>query len=105
MNENTIKIIGNEMVKYLNNFQMSKLNEILYKTIDLDYSDNISNIDYLERFLSAKKLEGISSKTLINYERYILKMYDSVKKDIRIIDANDIRKFLTDYQTKTNCIN
>ena len=105
MNENTIKIIGNEMVKYLNNFQMSKLNEILYKTIDLDYSDNISNKDYLDRFLSAKKLEGISNKTLINYERYILKMYDSVKKDIRIIDANDIRKFLTDYQSKTNCIN
>lgn len=93
------------MIKYLNNFQMSKLNEVLYKTINFDYSDDISNKEYLERFLNAKKLEGISKKTLINYRRYILKMYDSIMKDVRIIDANDIRKFLTDYQSKTGCIN
>lgn len=105
MNENIIKLIANEMVKYLNNFQMSKLNEVLYKTINFDYSDNISNKEYLERFISAKKLEGISNKTLINYKRYVLKMYDSINKDIRIIDANDIRKFLTEYQNKTGCIN
>lgn len=105
MNENAIKLIGNEMIKYLNNYQMSKLNEVLYKTIDFDYSDNISNKEFLERFLNAKRLEGISNKTLVNYERYILKMYDSVMKDIRIIDANDLRKFLSDYQNATGCIN
>ena len=105
MNENVIKLIGNEMIKYLNNFQMSKLNEVLYKVIDFDYSDDISNKEYLERFLNAKKLEGISNKTLNNYKRYVLKMYDAINKDVRIIDANDIRKFLTDYQNKTGCIN
>ena len=33
MNENTIKIIGSEMSKYLNNYQMIKLNDILYKKL------------------------------------------------------------------------
>lgn len=56
INENVIKLIGNEMVKYLNNFQMTKLNEVLYKTIDFDYSDDLSNKEYLERFLNAKKI-------------------------------------------------
>ena len=93
------------MVKYLNNYQMAKLNEVLYKTINFDYSDNITNKEYLDRFLNAKKLEGISNKTLINYKRYVLKMYESINKDVRIIDANDIRTFLTDYQNKTGCIN
>ena len=105
INENVIKLIGNEMIKYLNNFQMSKLNEVLYKTIDFDYSDDLSNKEYLERFLNAKKLEGISNKTLINYKRYVIKMFDSINKDVRIIDANDIRTFLTDYQNTTGCIN
>ena len=43
MNENTIKIIGSEMSKYLNNYQMIKLNNILYKQIDNSDLDSISN--------------------------------------------------------------
>ena len=45
MNENTIKIIGSEMSKYLNNYQMIKLNNILYKQIDNSDLDRISNDD------------------------------------------------------------
>ena len=45
MNENTIKIIESEMSKYLNNYQMIKLNNILYKQIDNSDLDRISNDD------------------------------------------------------------
>ena len=47
MNENTIKIIASEMSKYLNNYQMIKLNNILYKQIDNSDLDRISNDDYI----------------------------------------------------------
>ena len=51
MNENIIKTICSEMNRYLNNYQMSKLNETLYKR--LDSNDNeISNNEYLEKFIS-----------------------------------------------------
>ena len=64
MNENIIKTICSEMNRYLNNYQMSKLNETLYKR--LDSNDNeISNNEYLNKFISSKKLEGCSD---INFE-------------------------------------
>ncbi|MBP3255613.1 MAG: hypothetical protein J6M60_03895 [Clostridia bacterium] len=56
MSENIIKTICSEMNRYLNNYQMSKLNETLYKR--LDSNDNeISNNEYLEKFISSKKLD------------------------------------------------
>ena len=58
MNENIIKTICSEMNRYLNNYQMSKLNEALYKR--LDSNDNeISNNEYLDKFINSKKLEGM----------------------------------------------
>ncbi len=50
MDENIIKMICSEMNRYLNNYQMSKLNEALYKR--LDSNDNeISNNEYLDKFI------------------------------------------------------
>lgn len=67
MNENTIKIIGSEMSKYLNNYQMIKLNNILYKQIDNSDLDRISNDDLYNKFISTEKLEGVSELTIKNY--------------------------------------
>lgn len=67
MNENTIKIIGSEMSKYLNNYQMIKLNNILYKQIDNSDLDRISNDDLYNKYISTEKLEGVSELTIKNY--------------------------------------
>ena len=36
MNENIIRIISSEMNRYLNNYQMSKLQEVLYKEVEVE---------------------------------------------------------------------
>lgn len=56
MDENVIRTICSEMNRYLNNYQMSKLNETLYKR--LDSNDNeISNKDYLDKFFIPLNLQ------------------------------------------------
>lgn len=55
MNESVIRTISSEMKRYLNNYQMSKLNELLYKRLDLD-EEKISNEEYLNRFINSKRL-------------------------------------------------
>ena len=56
MDENVIRTICSEMNRYLNNYQMSKLNETLYKR--LDSNDNeISNKDYLDKFFISLNLQ------------------------------------------------
>ena len=57
MNESVIRTISSEMNRYLNNYQMSKLNEVLYKRLDLD-EEEISNEEYLNKFINSKRLEG-----------------------------------------------
>ena len=66
MNESAIRTISSEINRYLNNYQMSKLNEVLYKRLDLD-EEEISNEEYLNKFINSKRLEGCSNLTLKNY--------------------------------------
>ena len=105
MNENTIKIIGSEMSKYLNNYQMIKLNNILYKQIDNSDLDRISNDDLYNKFISTKKLEGVSELTIKNYRIHLNKFFNYVDKDLRTISTDDIRDYLSYYQSNTNCCN
>ena len=105
MNENTIKIIGSEMSKYLNNYQMIKLNNILYKQIDNSDLDRISNDDLYNKFISTKKLEGVSELTIKNYRIHLNKFFNYVNKDLRTISTDDIRDYLSYYQSSTNCCN
>ena len=105
MNENTIKIIGSEMSKYLNNYQMIKLNNILYKQIDNSDLDRISNDDLYNKFISTKKLEGVSELTIKNYRIHLNKFFNYVNKDLRTISIDDIRDYLSYYKSSTNCCN
>ena len=57
MNENIIRTISSEMNRYLNNYQMSKLQEVLYKKIEVEKKE-ISNEKYVNKFINSKRLEG-----------------------------------------------
>lgn len=104
MNEGIIKIISSEMNKYLNNYQMSKLMEVLYKRLDTNNYE-LSNEDFLNKFFNSKKLEGCSMLTIRNYKTHISKMFEYINKDVRIIDTDDLRKYLSYYQSINNCNN
>ena len=104
MNENVIRTIRLEMNRYLNNYQMSKLTEVLYKRL-YSNDEEISNEEYLDKFISSKKLEGCSELTIKNYTTHISKLFNYLDKDIRTIDTDDLRNYLAYYQNENNCNN
>ena len=65
MKENLIKDVVQGMLPYLNNAQAEKLQSILqhslygYEVILKENIDNIEQIDFVEMFLSAKRIEAI----------------------------------------------
>jgi len=104
MNESVIRTISSEMNRYLNNYQMSKLTEVLYKWL-YSNDEEISNEEYLNKFISSKKLEGCSELTIRNYTTHISKLFNYLDKDIRTIDTDDLRNYLAYYQLQNNCNN
>lgn len=103
-----IRTINFEMNSYLNNFQLEKLNEILeynfynYNVVEID--DNKKRMEnYADLFISSKKVEECSDRTLNYYQTTIENMLKEISKDIKVIDVNDLRNNLTEYQNKNNC--
>lgn len=104
MEEKVVKII-NEMAEYLNVSQMKKLQEVLLKTFsehEVSKAD-VSNGEYLQLFLDAKKIEGCSERTLRYYGTTIEKLLINVTTPIRKMTTEEIRHYLVDYQKINNC--
>ena len=57
-----------------------------------------ANSELLSAFISAKKIEGSSAKTLAYYENTIVKMFNTIKKTAAEMTTNDIRTYLAEYQ-------
>ena len=64
--EEKIVTVLNEMAAYLSITQMKKLQEVIVKTFAENEAEkvNISNEEYLNMFLAAKKIEGCSERTI-----------------------------------------
>lgn len=60
------------------------------------------NTELLETFLSAKKIEGCSDKTIHYYQSSIVKLLKGLSKCIKEICTNDIRCYLADIQEKND---
>ena len=104
--QDLIKDIVQEMLPYLNNAQCEKLQEILKNTLmcydvteNKQYENN-SKQNFVELFLSAKRIEGCSERSLKYYKATIEAMLDELKIDVKHIVTDDIRGYLTDYQKK-----
>lgn len=103
--EEKIVLIINEMADYLNVSQMKKLQEVLLQTFsenDMPTEEN-SNIEYLQLFLDAKKIEGCSVRTIQYYSSTVERMLQNITQPIRKITTEEIRKYLVDYQKINNC--
>lgn len=106
MKENLIKDIVQSMLPYLNNEQMEKLQSVLYYTIakykvivDKQQENNLER-NYVELFLTAKRIEGCSEKSLKYYKSTIDRAISNVGKGVRQIETDDIRCYLIKYQEK-----
>ena len=114
-NELTNNILE-ESSRYLKGSQLMELNKTLNKhfqgyeifvqqDIDLHKNYKEENEGILEIYLSNKKLEGLSPRTLTVYEDTIRKMMGFVDKPLSDVTSNDIRAFLSHIQSLGNCSN
>lgn len=106
MKQDFIKDVIQGMLPYLNNAQSEKLRDVLQSTLVgyevaecTDKKDN-SEQDFVELFLSAKRIEGCSEKSLKYYRATITTMLTTLEKPIKHIVTDDIRGYLTEYQEK-----
>lgn len=106
MKQNLITDIVQAMLPFLNNAQTERLQEVLqhtlfdYEVTKIENEKEISEQNLVESFRSAKRIEGCSEKTLKYYDSTIQAMLNSIGKGIKYIVTDDIRCYLTEYQTE-----
>lgn len=106
MKQDLITEVVQGMLPYLNNAQTKKLQEVLshalfsYEVTKTDNDANVSEQNLVDLFLAAKRIEGCSEKSLKYYQSTILAMQDALHKEVKQIDTDDIRSYLTEYQAR-----
>ena len=90
LKQDLIKDVVQGMLPYLNNEQIEKLQEVLQYTLvnydvkEKQQQEKISEQNFVELFLSAKRIEGCSEKSLKYYKATIEAMLDELKKDVKL---------------------
>ena len=106
MKQNLINDVVRGMLPYLNNAQIERLQAVMqhelfgYEVTESENKDTSSEQDLMELFLSAKRIEGCSEKSLKYYQATIEATISGIGKDVKHITTDDIRTYLTDYQGK-----
>jgi len=106
MKQKLVNEVIQGMLPYLNNAQTEKLQAVIqhalwnYELFPTQNNDDKPQGNFVELFLSAKRIEGCSEKSLKYYESTIQAMLDKLGKDVCQIVTDDIRTYLTEYQTQ-----
>ena len=107
MKEKIIENILAEMSNILDTRQQTRLREVLKTTFEQvvmmpaeseEQQREQANGELLQAFISAKKIEGCSGKTLCYYQSSIEALLRSEQKRIGELETNDIRSYLARYQ-------
>lgn len=103
--EEKIVMIINKMADYLNVSQMKKLQGVLLQTFSENtiQKEEVTNDEYLQLFLDAKRIEGCSDRTIQYYSVTVDKMLQKIQTPVRKISTEEIRKYLVDYQKINDC--
>ena len=107
MKQQIISNVMQQMLSHLDNAQMQQLQKVLENSlygcnivVQIDRNEVNDNQKLIDDFISAKRIEGCSEKTLKYYRTTIETMIFSTNKGIRHIQTEDLRSYLTDYQNK-----
>ena len=106
MKDKLIAEIQRKMLSVLNNEQLLLLQEVLLETLhDVtcvcgERSPEPEQRDVVAMFISAKRIEGCSEKTLNYYYKTIETMLNTLEKTPQQITTDDLRQYLTDYQVQ-----
>lgn len=99
MTDLIIEDILRRMSKTLSCRQLKTLKTELKAIQDIQTACSDDN-DLLALFLTAKEVEGCSSKTLAYYENTISKMNAALAKPYTQLTTDDLRKYLSNYEVK-----
>lgn len=110
MNDEFVNDVLRDMLAYLDNGQAEQLRRVLkhnlsgyelQRKVDSPIEDtDAENARLTGAFLSAKRIEGCSEKSLTYYRKTIETMSETIGKGITHITTNDLRSYLTDYQAE-----
>lgn len=110
MNDEFVNDVLRDMLAYLDNGQAEQLRRVLkhnlsgyeiqQRTDSTTEDASTENMQLTDAFLSAKRIEGCSEKSLSYYRKTIETMSEKIGKGITHITTNDLRSYLTDYQTE-----
>ena len=113
MKEQLITEITRQMLPYLDNYQMEQLQETLshcfwgVQVSPEEETDQIkekeTNSELLDMFISAKRVEGCSEKTLKYYQASIMRLFSTVDIPAIRIRTDDLRGYLSEYQQTSQC--
>ena len=106
MTEQLITEIQRKMLPYLNNEQLMHLRDAMTETLvgaTITYDSGsipAEESDAVEAFITAKRIEGCSEKTLSYYRKTIEALISRVGKAVQQITTDDLRRYLTNYQVQ-----
>ena len=95
-----ITFIKQVMLRHLNNFQMEELHKALVSAFasDNEMEESLPEEDFFSVYLSAKRVEGCSEKTLEYYKATIKNALSKINKPVKYITTDDLRIYLDNYQ-------
>lgn len=112
MKKQFIADIIQSMLPYLDNSQLEHLQLVLEEylaDVEISTMDKTSvkiveneNETLTASFISAKRIEGCSEKTLTYYENTISVTLSQINKNLKQLTTDDLRLYLTEYQEKHN---
>ena len=107
MKQELMTEILQQMLPYLDNAQLKQLRQVMEQALyhyevtgtEAKPEEDDSN-ELIAMFIAAKRIEGCSKKTLKYYQTTIDAMVSSLDKNVRHILTEDLRTFLTEYQSR-----
>lgn len=93
LNDEQLKLVNSSIKDVLAKYEINK------KASNEERREK-ENTELLETFLSAKKIEGCSDKTIHYYQSSIVKLLKGLSKSIKEICTNDIRRYLAEIQER-----
>lgn len=99
--ENSKSFLTSEQINHLKVLLAKELNKYeISKVLEEKDQQVKANTELLQAYLSAKKIEGCSEKTISYYQSIIETLFVAVCKPVYDVTTNDIRNYLSDYQER-----
>ena len=104
---NLINQVLQAMSKTLGNQQIERLKDVLEITFsnveifEKTESDAVIDMSVIKTFLSAKRVEGCSEKSMRYYESTIRNALAAVGKNVKDVSTDDLRQYLDEYQQRS----